>query len=63
MKKSTWVVALLFWLSLLAGFVNMHQRVSKLEQICHAQCKYGDASCAKRCQAAGHCESRMNDGE
>lgn len=35
----------------------MSERLILLERICHGQCKYGDAECAKRCEDAGHCEA------
>lgn len=48
-------------LTLAAGIINLGYRVKKLEQVCHAQCKYGDDECSKRCQKAGHCEFRMDE--
>lgn len=39
-----------------ALFGGLDDRVKVLERICHGQCKYGDAECAKRCADAGHCE-------
>lgn len=35
---------------------RIETRVDALERVCHGQCKYGDAACAKRCADAGHCE-------
>jgi hypothetical protein len=33
-----------------------HQRIIKLEQVCHGQCvKNGDAACKDRCAKAHHC--------
>jgi hypothetical protein len=49
-------------LTLAAGILSLGYRVQKLEQVCHAQCKYGDDACAKRCAKAGHCEF-MDRGE
>jgi hypothetical protein len=47
---------LLFMFTVMFAILSLGYRVAKLERICHAQCKYGDSECAKRCAKAGHCE-------
>lgn len=44
------------------SITNLEDRVIKLEQVCHGQCKYGDADCAARCKKAGHCDM-VSDSE
>lgn len=38
-----------------ARLETLERRIRVVERVCHGQCKYGDADCAKRCAAEGHC--------
>jgi hypothetical protein len=57
MRNRTWMILeiVLFVLVCFAFEMTWH-RIHKLEQVCHGQCKYGDAECGARCARAGHCE-------
>jgi len=43
-------------LLLIGKGLELSNRIKALELACHGQCHYGDTECAKRCQAARHCE-------
>lgn len=55
-KQYLGIIFLLLLALILAFCAVLDERVKTLEQICHGQCQYGDAACAKRCKDQGHCE-------
>lgn len=48
----TIAIAWLFGITIVLGL-----HIRRLELLCRGQCHYGDAGCAERCLAAGHCEA------